>query len=153
MVKHQSKKLKKRAIFVCLLLLNVMFLAAQDMIRTSGKATDETNETLVGVSILEKGTMNGTVTDANGDYSLTVNQRVFFSFQFSVFSFQRNFKPQTSNFKLQTSILHYFHCSYFSVLFQNKEIHALRQMFQTDGFFRVNDELGMNDDACGIDNP
>lgn len=39
----------------------------------TGKVTDDTGTGLPGVSVLEKGTTNGTTTDANGDYSLTVS--------------------------------------------------------------------------------
>jgi TonB-dependent starch-binding outer membrane protein SusC len=41
----------------------------------SGKVTDDTNNALPGVSILEKGTTNGTVTDADGNYSISVASR------------------------------------------------------------------------------
>ncbi|KAA6300314.1 MAG: TonB-dependent receptor SusC, partial [Candidatus Ordinivivax streblomastigis] len=42
-------------------------------IRTSGTVTDQDNEPLIGVSVFEKGTGNGIVTDTNGKYSLSVN--------------------------------------------------------------------------------
>ncbi len=38
----------------------------------SGSVTDELNEPLVGVNILQKGTGNGTLTDIDGNFSLTV---------------------------------------------------------------------------------
>ncbi|MBT1707756.1 TonB-dependent receptor [Fulvivirgaceae bacterium PWU5] len=38
----------------------------------TGKLTDETGAALPGVNVMEKGTTNGAVTDANGDYRLTV---------------------------------------------------------------------------------
>lgn len=38
----------------------------------TGQVTDEANETLIGASIVVKGTTIGTVTDFNGNYSLTV---------------------------------------------------------------------------------
>jgi TonB-linked SusC/RagA family outer membrane protein len=41
-------------------------------ITVSGKVTDEKGGGLPGVSIVEKGTSNGTVTDAEGDYTITV---------------------------------------------------------------------------------
>ena len=41
-------------------------------IRVTGKITGENNEPLPGVSVHEKGTGNGTTTDNNGNYSLTV---------------------------------------------------------------------------------
>jgi TonB-linked SusC/RagA family outer membrane protein len=47
-------------------------LASQQTVTISGKVTDETGAPLPGVNILEKGTTNGTVSDAQGDYKLTV---------------------------------------------------------------------------------
>lgn len=41
----------------------------------SGKVTDETNTPLPGVSIIERGTTNGTVTDSDGNYRITVGSR------------------------------------------------------------------------------
>src|SRR5258706_16429090 len=52
-------------------------------ISVHGKVTDESNQPLPGVNILVKGTTNGTTSDANGDYSLTVtdkNSVLVFSF-------------------------------------------------------------------------
>jgi len=51
--------------------------------RVSGSVTDETGQTVPGVSILEKGTTNGTTTDNDGKYSLNVagsNSILVFSF-------------------------------------------------------------------------
>ena len=39
----------------------------------TGAVTDDRNEPLVGVSIMEKGTSNGTITDLHGNFSLSVN--------------------------------------------------------------------------------
>jgi iron complex outermembrane receptor protein len=49
-----------------------------------GKVLDETGETIIGANILEKGTMNGTVSDTEGNYSLTVQngQRAVLQFSF-----------------------------------------------------------------------
>lgn len=49
----------------------------------TGTVTDESGEVLPGVNVLEKGTTNGTTTDASGKYSLTVqeeNSVLVFSF-------------------------------------------------------------------------
>ena len=43
-----------------------------DQFSVSGKVTDENGVGLPGATVLEKGTSNGTVTDVNGQYSLTV---------------------------------------------------------------------------------
>ncbi|WP_276365517.1 TonB-dependent receptor [Chryseolinea sp. H1M3-3] len=44
----------------------------QDVGSISGKITDENNQPLPGVNVLEKGTTNGTVTDSEGKFTLTV---------------------------------------------------------------------------------
>ena len=40
--------------------------------KVTGKITDKAGEALPGVNILEKGTLNGAITDAGGNFSLTV---------------------------------------------------------------------------------
>ena len=57
-------------VLTCLLFAN-MSVYAQG-IQVSGVVSDEYGETLPGVNVLEKGTMNGVVTDVNGNYSITV---------------------------------------------------------------------------------
>lgn len=49
----------------------------------SGKVVDDAGQGLPGVNVVEKGTMNGTITDSNGDYKLNVdneNSVLVFSF-------------------------------------------------------------------------
>ena len=63
-----------RKIILCLLLLLQMsFVCAQksDIVIT-GKAVDDTGMSFIGVTIREKGTTLGTVTDAQGDFSLSL---------------------------------------------------------------------------------
>ncbi|WP_346859013.1 TonB-dependent receptor [uncultured Draconibacterium sp.] len=66
-------------LFLCLLVTSVF---AQESVTVSGNVTDNTGYGLPGVSILEKGTTNGTVTDVNGNYSLktTTQSTLVFSF-------------------------------------------------------------------------
>ncbi|WP_293682904.1 carboxypeptidase-like regulatory domain-containing protein, partial [Spirosoma sp. 48-14] len=52
--------------------LRKTFLLHQ-VIRISGTVTDEQNQPIPGVNIVEKQTRKGTVTDANGQFSLDVN--------------------------------------------------------------------------------
>lgn len=61
-------------VLLCTLLGNVFpLLAQQGNGKTiSGKVIDEANEALIGVSILVKGTSVGTVTDFDGNYTLSV---------------------------------------------------------------------------------
>lgn len=42
--------------------------------QVSGVVTDGTGETVIGASVLEKGTTNGTITDLDGKFILTVNE-------------------------------------------------------------------------------
>src|SRR5690606_23641960 len=45
-------------------------LLPQQQLSVSGTVTDETGQPLPGVTVVIKGTTRGTVTDANGNYSL-----------------------------------------------------------------------------------
>ncbi|PGH40004.1 MAG: SusC/RagA family TonB-linked outer membrane protein, partial [Candidatus Nephrothrix sp. EaCA] len=47
-------------------------VAHADGILVSGKVTDETGAPLPGVNVSEKGTINGTITDAEGEFALNV---------------------------------------------------------------------------------
>ena len=64
-----------------MLLLYPLGIQAQD-ITLKGVVSDGTGESLPGVSVLVKGTSNGTITDAEGKYSLNVKSSdvVIFSF-------------------------------------------------------------------------
>lgn len=54
-----------------ILLLSFSAVSAQN-ISVKGVVVDNSNEPMIGVSILEKGTSNGTVTDLDGNFSLNV---------------------------------------------------------------------------------
>ena len=46
-------------------------MATAQTLKVSGRVSDEKGELLAGVAVYEKGTTNGTLTDANGQYSIT----------------------------------------------------------------------------------
>ena len=75
---------------LCLFLLFPMILPAQT-ISVSGVVTDETGETLPGVSISIQGTNQGTVSDIDGNYTIDVSStgRLLFSYV--------GYVPQTIN--------------------------------------------------------
>lgn len=83
---HVMKKLSKQSayIFVLLLMVSLQLIAAPQQQRlVSGTVTDETGYALPGVTVLIKGTTQGTVTDINGKYSigdLPANTILKFSF-------------------------------------------------------------------------
>jgi TonB-linked SusC/RagA family outer membrane protein len=69
-----------RSIFTAIFMLGGLFAFAQQNI--SGTILDETGEGLPGVTIQEVGTSNGTITDIEGNYSLTVSSGAQISISF-----------------------------------------------------------------------
>lgn len=65
--------MKHKAIFSFLLLLLSLSLAAQNKVAVKGVVYDNLKMTLPGVSVLEVGTTNGTITDLDGNFALDVN--------------------------------------------------------------------------------
>jgi len=67
---------KKRMTVFFVFVFLPLFTFAQDRIAIKGVVRSETNAALSGVSVTVKGTSQGTTTDANGQFSLTVNKGV-----------------------------------------------------------------------------
>lgn len=65
-----------------ILLFSVFTLFAQEKITVSGQVVDESGVSLPGVSILEKGTTNGTVTDIDGNYTLSASTEATLVFSY-----------------------------------------------------------------------
>jgi TonB-linked SusC/RagA family outer membrane protein len=55
---------------------------AKFALRVSGKVIDEANNPMIGVNIVDKGTTNGTSTDADGKYAIDVNEQSTLVFSF-----------------------------------------------------------------------
>ena len=66
-IKQNSRILKIFLFSICALFACAINAHAQSLVQ--GTVTDETGESLPGVSVVVKGTTNGTVTDVNGKYS------------------------------------------------------------------------------------
>ena len=62
-----------RTTTVLVLFLFIFSLNVSAQNKLSGKVSDESGEALIGVSVYEKGTTNGVITDADGNYSLKYN--------------------------------------------------------------------------------
>ena len=81
------KKLSTLAIMVfALVLLTSAGIIAQNTV--SGVVTDDTGEPLIGANVLEQGTSNGTITDLDGSYSLSVPDGATLVFSFTGFTDQ-----------------------------------------------------------------
>lgn len=79
MAKHYTKKL--------ILLLSLLFIGYSAAFAqggdVTGKVTDAADgQTLAGVTVLIKGTVNGTITDVNGNYKISVNPGNVLAFSF-----------------------------------------------------------------------
>ena len=72
----------KKLFVVLNLLLSVSLLFAQNTLSVKGKVTDAKNEAVPGVSVLVKGTMQGTITDVDGLYSLQTSPQATLVFSF-----------------------------------------------------------------------
>lgn len=62
-----------RKIFIILLLLLAQTALAQEKVRVSGAVLDTDGEPIIGASVIEKGTTNGTITDFEGNYTISVS--------------------------------------------------------------------------------
>ena len=61
------------AMAMLLILAGSLTVSAQNLVKVTGKVIDELNSPMVGVSVIEKGTQNGVMTDGNGKYEITAN--------------------------------------------------------------------------------
>ena len=61
----------KRSIFLILCLWCTIQLMAQDL-TVNGVVLDETGQSVIGATVLEEGTENGTITNLDGEFTLTV---------------------------------------------------------------------------------
>ncbi|WP_321372533.1 TonB-dependent receptor [uncultured Draconibacterium sp.] len=97
----------RKTFFILILLFSFSTLFAQDRIAISGSVVDANGITLPGVSVLEKGTTNGVVTDIDGNYTLSVKQGATVVFSYIGFLSQE-INPQqdgTINIQLQEDVV------------------------------------------------
>ena len=78
----KSMTLKRFVALAALLLCNVSFLLAQGPVKVTGKVVDNMGEPMIGVSIQEKGTTNGVISDFDGNYNLSVKQGAVLVFSY-----------------------------------------------------------------------
>lgn len=76
------KSLLKKGFWSVFIMTIISLSVFAQTAKVSGKITDEKNQALVGVSVVIKGTTKGTISDAEGNYSIEAdgNQTLSFSF-------------------------------------------------------------------------
>ena len=81
---------KSILLFVLFALLNIpLMLFAQGGYKVTGHVVSaEDNEPMIGVSILQKGTTNGVITDINGNYTLEIKGTASTTLSFSYIGMQ-----------------------------------------------------------------
>lgn len=77
-----SKHLSRKYLFMLLFSILMMQAFSQEGININGKVNDEQGQPIPGVTIVAKGTTNGTITDADGNFSLNVKLGTVLSFSF-----------------------------------------------------------------------
>jgi iron complex outermembrane receptor protein len=77
--------MKKLFMLTGLVLAMVLFASAQMTAQRTitGTVSDSQGESLIGANVLEKGTTNGTITDIDGTYSLSVSDGATLMFSFT----------------------------------------------------------------------
>ncbi|MBQ6880721.1 MAG: carboxypeptidase-like regulatory domain-containing protein, partial [Bacteroidales bacterium] len=70
------------ALAMLLILAGSLSASAQGQLKVTGKVIDELNAPMVGVSVIEKGTQNGVMTDGNGAYEITVKAGAVLEFYY-----------------------------------------------------------------------
>lgn len=81
-MKNKTLHATKRGLILSLFILLAMpALWAQNM-QVSGTVVDEQNEPVIGVSVQQKGTSTGVITDLDGNYKLTVSSDAVLVFSF-----------------------------------------------------------------------
>jgi TonB-linked SusC/RagA family outer membrane protein len=75
------KRLRQLFLLPAILIISTGNIFAQKII-ISGTVNDTEQQIIPGVTVLEKGTINGTITDANGSYSISVSSDATLVFSF-----------------------------------------------------------------------
>lgn len=77
-MKEKKHSTAPRSKYLGMLLLLVLLGAGQSVFaqskRVTGVVVDTTGETVIGANVVEKGTSNGTITDLDGNFALTVGE-------------------------------------------------------------------------------
>ncbi len=79
---YVKQKISYKASLVCLFLLGFSYFSNAQNTNVSGLVVDQNNFPIAGVNIIEKGTINGTSTNFDGKYSISVNENASLIFSY-----------------------------------------------------------------------
>lgn len=83
-----THKLRNQAVLFFILLLWVPFGITAQIMTVQGTVMDEKNEPVIGASVLETGTTNGTVTDFDGKFTLQADANAHLTISYVGFTTQ-----------------------------------------------------------------
>lgn len=102
-----KNNIKSFWIFICVMLITVS-TTAQNKKTLTGRVTDSTGELVIGATVLETGTSNGTITSIEGTYSIQVSDNAK-SLTFSYIGYKTKIieigKSSTINVKMEVDAL------------------------------------------------
>ena len=102
MKKNRRKILSgSRKIFFAILAMFLSLSASAQQITASGQVLDAQKEPLIGVSVQEKGTSNGAITDLDGNFTLNVKQNAILIFSYVGYKSQEVKAAQQMKITLQ----------------------------------------------------
>ncbi len=70
----KNNSVKRAMAFAILLLMCIPLVLAQGTVKVTGRVIDDQKDPMIGVSVFEKGTSNGVITDLDGNYALSVKK-------------------------------------------------------------------------------
>ena len=73
------EQLKKLFLSFALVFVSTIMYAQTEI---SGTVTDATGETVIGATVMEKGTSNGTITDFDGNFTIKVKEGAILVFTY-----------------------------------------------------------------------
>ena len=85
---NKMKQLLKRRLVASLLSLMMPLSLLAQNIQVQGIVKDQTGETVIGATVMQKGTSNGTITDYDGKFTLNVPSKAILVFSYIGFATQ-----------------------------------------------------------------
>ena len=85
---NKMKQLLKRRLVASLLSLMMPLSLLAQNIQVQGVVKDQTGETVIGATVMQKGTSNGTITDYDGKFTLNVPSKAILVFSYIGFATQ-----------------------------------------------------------------
>ena len=70
------------SVIVAMALISAQTLCAQSKLTVKGKVADVNGEPLIGVTVIEQGTVNGVMTDPDGLYTISVAKNAVLLFDY-----------------------------------------------------------------------